>query len=250
MPASDTIPLPVAFAGQVSFNANAAALYESCPRRFLYTHLLQVGGRRQATAFMKMHEAVRTVCQAIFEAGHTHDWERELEAAFVEHELHEHGYANEYLAMAKAMLQFFLASRDGTVVESTQALSLVFGDQQIAVRPDEILVKDGIRTLRTIRTGHAPRKEPKDVGTAAFLLAVQRVFPGAIAELVYLADGQIKPLSLTPKQLAGGHSKLDTMLADIRAGHFKAESSEYTCPRCPAFFVCGATPPGTLHKSF
>lgn len=250
VPASDTIPLPVAFVGQVSFNANAAALYESCPRRFLYTHLLQVGGRRQASTFMKMHEAVRTVCQAIFETGHAHDWERELDAAFAEYELHEHGYATEYLAMAKAMLQFFLASRDGAVIESTRALSLVFGDQQIVVRPDEILVKDGIRTVRTIRTGHVPRKEPKDVGTAAILLATQRAFPGAVAELVYLADGQIKPLHLTPKQLAGGHSKLDGMLAEIRAGHFTAESSEYTCPRCPAFFVCGATPPGTLHKSF
>jgi superfamily I DNA/RNA helicase/Zn-dependent peptidase ImmA (M78 family) len=249
-PAPDTVPLPVVFSGPVSFSAQAAALYESCPRRFLYTHLLQVGGRRQATAFMKMHEAVRSVCQAIVETGHTHDWGNRLEAAFVEHGLLEHGYATEYRAIATAMLQFFLTSRDGTVAESTQALSLTFGDQQIVVRPDEILIKDGIRMLRTVRTGHAPRKEPKDVGTAAVLLAAQRVFPGAIVEIIYLADNQIKPLSLTPKQLAGSQSKLVGMLADIRAGHFAAERSEYTCPGCPAFFVCGATPSGTLRKSF
>lgn len=249
-PAPDTVPLPVLFSGQVSFSAKAAALYESCPRRFLYTHLLQVGGRRRATTFMKMHEAVSSVCQAIIETGRTHDWERHLEASFVAHELHEHGYATEYWTMAITMVQFFLASRDGAVIESAQALSIAFGDQQIVVRPDEILLKDGIRMLRTIRTGHAPRKEPKDVGSAAVLLAAQRAFPGATVQLVYLADGQIKPLSLTPKQLASGHDKLDSLLANIRAGHFAAERSEYTCPGCPAFFVCGATPPGTLHKSF
>ncbi|MEF9417181.1 UvrD-helicase domain-containing protein [Ralstonia sp. SM1864_UCD524_TZ4] len=249
-PAPDTVPLPVVFSGPVSFSAQAAALYESCPRRFLYTHLLQVGGRRQATAFMKMHEAVRSVCQAVIDSGQTHDWESRLAAALVAHELHEHGYATEYRAIATAMLQFFLASRDGVIAEPTQALSLTFDDEQILVRPDEILVKDGVRTLRTVRTGHAPNKEPKDVGTAAVLLATQRAFPGAIVELVYLADRQIKSLDLTPKQLAGSHSKLGGMLADIRAGHFAAERSEYICPGCPAFFICGPTPPGTLHKTF
>lgn len=199
---------------------------------------------------MKMHEAVNSVCQAIIETGHTHDWECRLEDAFVVHELHEHGYATEYLSMAMAMVQFFLASRDGAVVESTQAFIIAFGNQQIVVRPDEILLKDGIRSLRTVRTGHAPRKEPKDVGSAAALLAAHRAFPDAMVELVYLADSQIKPLSLTPKQLASGHDKLDRMLANIRSGHFEAERSDYTCPGCPAFFVCGATPSGTLHKSF
>ncbi|WP_438332252.1 UvrD-helicase domain-containing protein [Burkholderia pseudomallei] len=248
----DTVPLDVAFSGQVSFSAKAAALYESCRRRFLYTHLLHVGGRRQATAFMKMHEAVRSVFQAVIKAGNTpvDDWEGWLEAAFVEQGLHEHGYANEYRAMAKTMLRFFLVSRDGAVVESTEALSVSFGTEQIVVRPDEILVKNGVRTLRSVHTGHAPRSEPKDVDAAAFLLAAQRAFPGAVVELVYLADGQTKPLSLKPKQLTDGQSKLGNLLTSIRAGHFEAERSEYTCPGCPAFFVCGATPPGTLHKSF
>ncbi|OBU67353.1 DNA helicase UvrD [Stenotrophomonas maltophilia] len=249
-PAPDTVPLPIVFSGPVSFSAQAAALYESCPRRFLYTHLLQVGGRRQATAFMKMHEAVRSVCQAVIETGQTPDWESRLEEALVEHELHEHGYATEYRAMAMAMIQFFLASREGAIVEPMQALSVAFGDQQIVVRPDEILLKDGIRTLRTVRTGHAPRKESKDVGSAAVLLATQRAFPGATVEVIYLADGEIRPLSLTPKQLTNSHGKLADILTSIRAGQFAAERSEYTCPGCPAFFVCGPTPTGTLHKTF
>lgn len=249
-PAPDTVPLPVVFSGQVSFSTQAATLYESCPRRFLYTHVLQVGGRRQATAFMKMHEAVRSVYQAVIDSGQPHDWENRLEAALATHELHTHGYATEYRTLATAMLQFFLMSRDGAIAEPTQALSLTFDDQQILVRPDEILIKDGVRTLRTVRTGHAPGKGLKDVGSAAMLLAAQHTFPGAIVEFVYLADCQIKPLSLTPKQLTNSNSKLRDILVNINAGHFAAKHSEYTCPGCPAFFICGALPLGTLHKSF
>lgn len=252
LPAPDTAPLDVAFSGKVSFSSKAAALYESCRRRFLYTHLLQIGGRRQTTAFMKMHEAVRSVFRALIDAGNTAvpDWEGWLEASFVEHGLHEHGYTDEYRAIAKAMLQFFLASRDGAAVESTEALSVTLGDEQIVVRPDEVLVRAGVRILRSVYTGHAPRSEPKDVGAAAFLLAAQKAFPGAVVELVYLADAQTKPLSLKPKELGDRQIKLENMLTNIRAGHFEAERSEYVCPNCPAFFVCGETPRGTLRKSF
>lgn len=249
-PAPDIVPLPVAFSGQASFSHKAVALYESCPRRFLYTHLFQVGGRRQVTAFMQMHEAVRSVYQAIIATGQIHDWESRLDAAFVAHKLHEHGYAADYLAMARDMLQFFLTSRDGAIIESAPDMTLVFGDQQIVVRPDEILVRGKVRTLRTVRTGHAPRKELKDVGSAAALLAAHQEFPGATVEMVYLADAKLRPLSLTSRQLTNGHGKLTDMLADIRNGQFAAKRSEYTCPGCPAFFVCGATPVGTLHKKF
>lgn len=249
-PAAETLPLQVVFSGAVSFNAKAVALYESCPRRFLYTHLLEIGGRRQATTFMKMHEAVRSVCQDLIETGQTNDWADRLEAAFVVHSLQEHGYVNEYRTMATDMLSFFMASRLGAVLEATKTFGIAIGTQHLIASPDEILLRGGVRTLRTVRTGHAPRKELKDVGSVAVLLAAKHAFPDATVEHVYLADGQVKPLSFTPKQLANGQDKLRSMLADIQAGHFRADRSEYTCPGCPAFFVCGATPEGTLHKSF
>lgn len=249
-PAPDQEPLTVVFSGPISFNAQSAALYDSCPRRFLYTHLLEVGGRRQATTLMKVHEAVRSVYKSMIESGHTHDWESRLEEAFETHELQQHGYAAEYRAMAAGMLQFFMASRDGAIIEPAQDLSLAFGDQQIVVRPDEILVKDGVRTLRTIRTGHAPSKDPKDIGSVAMLLATQKSHPAPAVEIAYLADAQIRPIELTSRQVANGHSKLSDILVNIRAGQFAADRSEFTCPGCPAFFVCGAMPSGTLHKRF
>jgi hypothetical protein len=60
-PAPDVAHIPVTFSGTPRFSSEAVALYESCGRRFLYTHLLQVGGRRRMSAFMLMHEAIREV---------------------------------------------------------------------------------------------------------------------------------------------------------------------------------------------
>ena len=51
--------------GGLRFSESQMDLYESCPRRFFYTHVLKLGGRRKETAFMKMHEAIRTVIQAL-----------------------------------------------------------------------------------------------------------------------------------------------------------------------------------------
>jgi hypothetical protein len=63
--APESIPIEVEFQGDINFSANALDLYDKCPRRFLYTHLLSIGGRREETAFMQMHEAVRDVFKAL-----------------------------------------------------------------------------------------------------------------------------------------------------------------------------------------
>lgn len=148
------------------------------------------------------------------------------------------------------MLRYFLDSRAGAAVEAHTALSISFGDHVIEVRPDEVLVRDGVRTIRRVRTGHAPSKDDADVGAAAFLLAARAAFSEARVELVYLADAASRPLTITPKVLANRQEKLGYIFRGIQAGQFKAEVSERTCPNCPAFFVCGAVPPGTLSKNF
>jgi hypothetical protein len=152
--------------------------------------------------------------------------------------------------MALSMLGYFLESRAGAMVEAPTALRITFDNHEVEVRPDEVLVRNGVRTLRRVKTGHATSSEGKDVGAAAFVLAARAAFPDAVVELVYLADAEAKPLVLTPKELTNRQAKLGGILGDIRAGNFRAEASDMTCPNCPAFFVCGAVPQGTLVKAF
>jgi hypothetical protein len=106
-------------------------------------------------------------------------------------------------------------------------------------------VRDGVRTLRRVKTGHATSQEGKDVGAAAFVLAARAAFPDAVVELVYLADAEAKPLVLSARELSGRQAKLGKSCATSAVEPFRAEASDMTCPNCPAFFVCGAVPPGT-----
>lgn len=251
-PAPDEVQIPVVFSGVPRFSSDAVALYESCARRFLYTHLLQVGGRRRMSPFMQMHEAIRDVYRAVIAQGNavTDEWEGLLTQAFITHGLHDHGYAEDYRNMASTMLRYFLESRAGALVEAPTALRLTFEGHEVEVLPDEMLVLDGVRTVRRVRTGHAPKREKNDAGAAAFVLAAQAAFPDAKVELVYLADGATKPLNLSVKELSSGPDRLGEIFHSVRSGWFRTEVSDATCPSCPAFFVCGAVPQGTLTKSF
>ncbi|MDA9505807.1 UvrD/REP helicase [Bradyrhizobium sp. CCBAU 11386] len=256
-------PLPVAAEargidlvvdGQLRFGAPQIALYESCPRRFFYTHVLQVGGRRTATAFMHLHEAVRSVVEAVIASDEPlseQALQDRTDAALAGEGLAEHGYRADFRDLALTMLRFFLNNRAGAAPEPPVALSLNFGREEILVRPDEVLVRpDGKRAVRRVRTGHMRSADAKDVGAAALMLAVKQAFPGAVAELVYLSDGEIHSISLSDRELKGRKDKLAAFLGDIRAGRFPAEISFRTCPNCPAFFICGQTPDGPLKKNF
>jgi superfamily I DNA/RNA helicase/Zn-dependent peptidase ImmA (M78 family) len=105
-PAPDDALIPIVFSGRPRFTSDAVALYESCARRFLYTHLLQVGGRRRMSSFMLMHEAIREVYRSIVKqaSSSTGELDELLSKAFVAHGLHEHGYVDDYRAMATTML--------------------------------------------------------------------------------------------------------------------------------------------------
>ena len=123
----------------------------SCPRRFFYTHVLQVGGRRTATAFMHLHEAVRVVVEGVITSDSPiteRDLEDSTDAALAGQGLGDHGYRAEFRDLALAMLRFLLANRADAVAEAPVALSLNFGGEEIIVRPDEVLVRsDGVRTV-------------------------------------------------------------------------------------------------------
>lgn len=254
-PAPEAGDVTLVVDGALRFTGAQIALYERCPRRFFYTHILQVGGRRTTTAFMQMHEAVRAVFQAMIAdasiIGGAGDLEGQMVSAFAAHGLADHGYVTEYKGFATSMILYFLAAREGHTPEPPTALSISFGAEEVIVRPDEILVRpDGSRTLRRVQTGHFRTSEMDDLGVAAFLLAAKRAFPGAIVELVHLSDQTIRPLDMTAKKLQNRQEKLAEFLGRIRAGNFPANPSARTCPGCPAFFVCGPTSEGTLKKSF
>lgn len=240
--------------GPLRFGAPQISLYESCPRRFFYTHVIQVGGKRTRTAFLQMHDAVQTVLESLISVpGEVtdEDLKAQIGVALATHGLGDHGYRGEFMTLGLTMLKYFVRSRDGCTAEEPLSLSLRFEGEEIVVRPDDVLVRpDGGRTIRRVRTGHLHSSESKDVGAAALLLAVRQAFPDALVELVHLSDGASHPITLTVKELQTRRDKLGSFLRDIRAGRFPSQVSSFTCPGCPAFFICGPIPQGPLQKKF
>lgn len=253
-PAPEGQDIPLAIEGQMQFDGHQLSLYESCPRRFFYTHVLRVGGRRSATMFMQMHEAVRTVFQEVIAdiAGSVQgNMDGRLAEEFLRQGLADHGYKSDYAALATAMLRYFVSTREKLKPEAPTALRLTFGDEQVFVLPDDVLVgSDGSRIFRRIRTGHQRTDEMEEIGAATFVLAARQTFPEAVIELVHLSDETATPVAMTPKKLENRRLKIKEFLAAIRSGKFPAKPSAHKCSGCPAFFICGGTPAGTLPKKF
>ena len=69
--APEDAPVALAIDGPIRLRDSQVAMLEKdkCRRRFFYTHVLGIGGRRTETDFMRMHEAARTVVRAIVDGG-------------------------------------------------------------------------------------------------------------------------------------------------------------------------------------
>jgi hypothetical protein len=81
-------------------------------------------------------------------------------------------------------------------------------------------------------------------------MAARQALPDAVVEFVHLADESVVTLERTPKVLQNRPVQLGECLRSIRAGLFPDLESSRRCPNCPAFFICGPTPPGVLPKNY
>lgn len=254
-PSSEEAHIELNIQGGMRFEAHQITLFEACPRRFFYTHILQIGGKRKTSPFMQMHDAVRAVVRQVIEGGGSMvrdgDLRSMLATAFEANQLAAHGYVTDFEELALGMLNYLSSIRLGHEALPSRTISLKFGEEEIIVTPDEILAcNNGETVLRKVRTGHRRSSEDEDLGAAAFILAANQNLPGARIEMVHLSDGVSTPISLTVKKLQNRQDRLFEVLREIRLGHYPANPSARSCPGCPAFFTCGAVPTGVLQKKF
>jgi superfamily I DNA/RNA helicase len=232
-------------AGSLKFAASQVGLYESCARRFFYTHLLKVGGRRLRSSFMRMHEAVSAVVAEI--AAGTADGlpiRQRVEQACRDCGLGDDPQLSAYVDLAGQLVEFFHASREGMTPLEAVEFRLVVDGHEILFSPDEMLrAPSGATHIRRIRTGHARSKDATDATASALKLAVAAEAADALIELVHLSDGTITPLVPSGRG-DGGRAKLAAILQNVGEGRFPLTRSQFTCPGCPAFFICGTLPDG------
>lgn len=220
--------------------------YDGCPRRFFYTHVLRLGGRRTETPLVKMHNTVQAVVDELklkFEL-HATDEENDhiFNEAWQEHGPVDHGHKDEYRSIARQLVRFYTQERASETRQAVQSYCLSFDLGTIEVRPDEEVANGTGIILRRVRTGRKTTTAMNSLDAAAYGLLADA--NGGEAEFMFLSSEdreQAKPRK-------NSRQMIESIFEEIDAGHFPPDAG-YRCPRCPNFFVCSPLPEGTLQKN-
>lgn len=256
-PAPEAEPIPLSIGGPIRLRDSQVTMLDKdkCKRRFFYTHVLGIGGRRTETDYMRMHEAARSVVRAIVRDALDVSDDTHLRAA-VEQACDDYGLDGpvnfaELRAAAVALVTRFRRSRDAHQAQKPSGLSLQIGNDQIIFGADDLLIDaQGTLIYRRVRTGVYRKSDTESLSVATALLAVADNAAGAITQVVHLTSDTVTTLSLTALVLGRRRDALGAAMAGIRVGSFPTDPSQRVCPGCPAFFVCGPVPAGTLQKDF
>jgi len=248
---STSVPFSITWQGRPQWTDIQVNLFERCPRRFLYTHVLRLGGRRTETAFMKMHNVVAEVFEWLKREHETTSPTVDELAAYFEEAWNskgatEHGYAEDYRRIGKRLVDFLIDSRRRGVAAPAPPISLGWAEGEILVSPDSVAHGAGGRvTVRRVKTGKQRSNAFDDIEyTVLQLAAVQAYGPHAQVEVTYLTSETVQPMEISSRKLDSRREKLQTLLQAMRAGQFPAKPETRSCPRCPSFFLCGDLPGG------
>jgi hypothetical protein len=245
----DAAPLPVSLLAPLAVSLAQLEAYQRCPRRFLYTYVLQIGGRRAATPFMDMHNVVQAAIGELCQPDADQDAGEVFDGLWDQAPIAKDGFGEDYRQIGRGLIEAFMKSRAGRSPAPVFDMPHATAAGAVQVRPDEVLTEaSGGRVVRRIRTGKRPSADYR-VGEEAFALAARGAGTGVQAELVYLADGH-EPVALVFKEtaLAKKAEQIAQTLSELASGSYPMKESERSCPSCPAFFVCGPVPPGALQK--
>ncbi|MFW1676484.1 UvrD-helicase domain-containing protein [Pontibacter sp. JAM-7] len=228
-------------------------LYNGCPRRFLYTHGLALGGKRTESAFLQMHNVVYDVIDWLKTSyPESNPAAAELDEQF-QRSWHakgpvDHGYAEDYQRIGYRLVEFLLETRQDKQLVKPEELQLSFPDGVVTVLPDEVFVDEsGRHSIRRIKTGKQRSNEFDQLEYSVLLEAAERRFgKGTEVEAVHLAGETQEAVSITDKKRGGRLEKSSSALTAISGGSYSAAPSTRGCPTCPNFFICGDVPQGKV----
>lgn len=246
-------PIAIEWPEGWSVTDSRLGLYQKCPRRFFYTHVLGLGAAKKPTAFSRTHDCLYAVLRWIADARRSAEPTLvEAEAAFEtfwkERGPTDHAFANDYRRLASRLIAALLNAGATLRFRDAPALAIDLPNGRVIVEPNELAeLPDGTVVIRRVRTGRKRQDEYDRLEYTLYHLAVQSQFGGrAVVHALHLADEMLEPVVISAAKLAGRKTKSNEMLADIAAGEFPTEVDAVSCPRCPHFFICAAAPPGPL----
>jgi DNA helicase II / ATP-dependent DNA helicase PcrA len=247
------VPITIIRPGDWHVTDSQLGLYERCPRRFFYTHILDLGGARKSTAFSRTHDCLYELIGWLADARRGGD--HSLEAAEKEFENIwnmrgpvDHGFAADYRRLAAGLVAALVRAGAGRRFRDAEPLAIDFPSGRVVVEPNEIAeLPDGAIVLRRVRTGHKRGDEYDRLDYALYHLAGQARFGTRYAvEALHLTDETVEIVTLSTQKLRNRQDKSEQMLSSLSAGWFPPEIDTVTCPRCPHFFICPAAANGPV----
>lgn len=246
-------PIAITWPANWALTDSRLGAYEKCPRRFFYTHVLGLGGARKPTAFSRTHDCLYALLRWLADARRTSaPTVAEAEAAFEEiwraSGPKDHAFAADYRRLATRLTAALVNAGAGRRFRESQPLAIDFPNGRVLVQPNELAeLPDGTVVVRRVRTGHKRSDEYDRLEYTLYHLAAQAQFgANVVVEALHLTDETAEAVTISTTKLGNRRTNSNAMLAGIAAGHFPADIDAVTCPRCPHFFICAATPAGPL----
>lgn len=228
------------------------SLYEKCPLRFFYTHILGLGNARKPTAFTRTHDCLYAFMKWLAESRGTAEptlaeAEVQFEEIWKEEGPTDHAFARDYRGLASRLISTLLESGANRRFRNAEPLAIDFSTGRVWVQPSERAdLPDGTVILRRIHTGKKRSDEYDRLTYTLYHLAGQSNFGSFAVEAVHLTDGIMEPVEITSKKLGNRKAISESIVQRIATGAFPAEPDPVSCPRCPHFFICAAVPGGGL----
>jgi hypothetical protein len=228
-------------------------LYEQCPRRFFYTHVLGLGGAQKSTAFTRTHDCLYEFIQwlsaarlagEIGEAVAMCEFERIWQANGPT----DHAFAADYRRLADRLVRALVRLGAGQRFRKAEPLAIDFPNGRVLVQPEEMTeLPNGTVVLRRVRTGYKRSDEYDRLDYTLYHLAARARYGDAyVVEALHLTDESVEAVAISATKMNHRRAKSEDLLAGITAGHFSPDIDAVRCPRCPHFFICAATPRGPL----
>lgn len=246
-------PIPIIWASDWAVTNSRLELYEKCPRRFLYTHVLGLGGARKPTAFSRTHDCLYDLLRWLTDARRdeipdVHKAEATFEEIWQRRGPVDHAFATDYRKLASRLIATLINYGAGHRFRDAETIAIDFPNGRVVVEPNELAeLPDGTVVIRRVRTGYKRSDEYDRLEYTLYQVAAHHQFGNrAIVQALHLTDETYETVVVSGTKLSNRMKKSDTMLKGIASGEFPSTVDAVTCPRCPHFFICPSVPDGSL----
>lgn len=227
--------------------------YTRCPRRFLYTRELSLGGRRVQSAFTQMHSVVYDVIGWLNsefpeENPMMGELTTQFDSSWESKGPTGHAYNDHYRDIGFRFVEFLHESRRSKHLIQPEEIQLPFSDGIVTILPDEVSRdSSGRHKVTKINSGKLGSKEFDKIEYTLLLEAAEQRFgKGTEVGAIHLTGETESTAVISAAKRKTRIEKSNETVSKIAHGQYPAIPSTRTCPTCPNFFICGQIPPGTI----